>query len=55
MDKAVYTMSEVGQMFGVSRMTVYNWVKSGKITSIKLGNKTYVLKAELNRMLNINN
>ena len=32
-----FTVSQTSNIIGVSRMTVYNWIKSGKIDFIEIG------------------
>ena len=37
------TISQTSNMLGVSRMTIYNWIKSGKIDFIEIdGGNNYV-------------
>ena len=33
----LYTTPEVMEIFGVTRLTVYRWIKSGKIEALKIG------------------
>lgn len=35
--KEVYTPQEVADLTGVTIMTVYRWIKSGKLRAVKLG------------------
>lgn len=35
----VYTISEVAEAFGVTRETVYRWVRKGHITAIQMGKR----------------
>jgi len=43
--KEFYSIMEVAKIAGVSRMTVYNWVKQGKIKAIKVG-RGYAISSE---------
>ena len=40
--KRYTTIPELAKMLGVSRVTVYNWVKKGDILATKVG-KTYII------------
>lgn len=35
----VYTISEAAEMFGVTRETVYRWVRKGHIKAIQMGKR----------------
>ena len=41
------TVSEVAQLFRVSRTTVYSWLESGKINSITAKGKRFFRKSDL--------
>jgi excisionase family DNA binding protein len=51
MEKTFYSTSEVAQMFGISRVTVYRWVKDGKIQSYGLGKNLKIPLFEIKRLL----
>ena len=42
-----YTPAEVAEMLGVSRQTVYNWMKSGKLKAHKLGGTIRINESDL--------
>jgi excisionase family DNA binding protein len=49
--KKYLTIPELARMLGVSRITVYNWVKKGVIPATKVG-RTYIITDEtLNEIL----
>lgn len=36
-EKQVYTPQEVAKLTGVKLLTVYRWIKTGKLRAVKLG------------------
>ena len=50
MDK-VYTCKEVTKILKISKATFYNWVKAGKLHTIKIGYSVRVTGEELERLL----
>ena len=42
--KNFYFLEEVAELLGVCRKTVYNWIKSGKIKTYKVGGTVLVEK-----------
>ena len=50
-DKVIYTPREVAAITGVTRLTVYRWIKSGKLPAVKFG-QWKVHRMDLARMLN---
>jgi len=51
MEKTFYSTSEVADLFGISRVTVYRWVKNGKIQSFGLGKNLKIPLFEIKRLL----
>ncbi len=47
----MYTPIEVAKIFKVTRKTIYNWIESGKIKPIKIGNVIRIPKEEVERIL----
>lgn len=48
----MYTLKEAQEILGVSKPTLYNWQKSGKITFVKLGDHlTRIPESELKRLI----
>ena len=37
-----YTIKQVADMEGVTRQTINNWIKSGRLRSIKKGGRTFI-------------
>jgi len=51
MEKTFYSTSEVADLFGISRVTVYRWIKNGKIQSFGLGKNLKIPLFEIKRLL----
>ena len=49
---AVYTLSEIENIIGVTHRTLLNYVKDGKLKAAKIGGKWRVTEENLNRFLN---
>ncbi len=39
-----YTVDEIMEILSVSRETVYNWIRAGKLTAIRIGRQYRVTK-----------
>ena len=50
-DKAVYTVPEIGQLLGISRNQAYEMARQGQIPTIKLGRRLLCPKAAVDRWL----
>lgn len=50
MDK-LYTPEEVAEHLKVSRETVYNWLRCGKLQAVKIGHFWRISESELRRLL----
>lgn len=44
--KEFFSIIEVAKLAGVSRMTVYNWVKQGKIKAVRVG-RSFAIPAKI--------
>lgn len=49
--KPLYKMSEICSLFRVSRPTVYEWIKAGKLRPVKIRSRVYFLGAEIHLLL----
>lgn len=49
-DKA-YTISELCDQFQISKPTLYEWIKMGKITPIKIGRRVFFNRKEVEALL----
>ncbi|MCM8785735.1 MAG: response regulator, partial [Candidatus Omnitrophica bacterium] len=47
MEKKFYTTGQLGKLLGVSRVTVYKWVKNKKIEGIKLPGRRWIISKEV--------
>lgn len=48
----MYSLAKVALLFSVTRQTVFNWVKSGYISAVKVGGKWLVPESEIERLQN---
>ncbi len=46
-----YTVPEVAETLRVSHMTVYRWIKDGKLGAYKLGGEFRITERDLNQFL----
>ena len=44
------TPEEAAKKLGISRMTIFRWIKSSKITAVKLDRHTLIPKSEVTRL-----
>jgi excisionase family DNA binding protein len=51
-DENFLTLKDVAERLGVSKVTLWRWVKAGKLSAVKLSQRTvYVRKDELERFI----
>lgn len=43
----LYTITEVAEMLGCNRATLYNWIKSGKLTFTQVGGRRKFTREQL--------
>ena len=53
--KPLYKMREVCQMFNVTRPTIYDWVKHGKLRPYKVRSIVYFLWNDVQELLGVKN
>ena len=51
MDERYFTIEEIATRFKVTRQTVQNWLREGKLDSVKLGRARRILESSVDRML----
>ena len=51
-DLRLYTLDEIEEKLSVSRRTLWGYIKSGKLTAVKFGSKTYVTEKSLQEYFN---
>ncbi len=49
--KPLYKINEVCSLFGVTKPTVYDWIKHGKLRPFKMRSRLYFLGNEINTLL----
>lgn len=49
--KPLYKIAEICQLFKVSRTTVHDWVKCGKLRKVKVRSRVYFLGNDIQQML----
>jgi excisionase family DNA binding protein len=47
MSEQYYTVREVAERFKVSRQSVYDWIREGRLRAVKLGNRTRIPESAL--------
>ena len=47
-DIEVYTLEELAEILQVTRRTIYNWIKGGKLKAFKVGKSWRVTREALN-------
>ncbi len=51
LQRLAYTVGEAADMLSVTSMTIYRWIRAGKIRTVKLGGCRRISRAELERVL----
>lgn len=51
-EEQFYTVDELAQILKVNPMTVYRWIKTNKLMSLKAGKQYRVKKEDLDNFLN---
>lgn len=51
MEKEFLSASDLAALFGVTRHTVYRWLRDGVFRPVKIGGKTFVHKSEVDRIV----
>jgi len=50
-NKQYYSIQEVAKMLKVTYLTVYRWIKAGKLQSVKAGKQYRITETEVNKFL----
>ena len=53
MEKAAFTIREASERYGLPAYTLRRWVRECKLRVIRSGNRSYLPKAELERLKNL--
>jgi excisionase family DNA binding protein len=51
MDEKFYTPKEIAKNLKVTYMTVYRWIRSGKLPAVKAGKQYRIKKSQFNKFL----
>ena len=51
MEKKAYTLQEVAQQLGITRRTLYNYIKAGSLTAHKIGGQWRVMAEDLHSFM----
>ncbi len=54
-EEQYYTIEEVAKMLKVAYLTVYRWIRLGKLSAIKAGKQYRIANTELNKFVNSDN
>jgi len=46
----VYETTEAARLIGIGYATLYRWIKSGKLTPIRIAGRTLIPKGEVDRL-----
>jgi excisionase family DNA binding protein len=52
--KPLYKIAEVCKVFQVTRPTIYDWIKNGKLKPYKIQSRVYFLWDDIHKLLNPN-
>jgi len=50
-DEKYYTIEEVAEMLKVVYMTVYRWIKQGKLKAFRVGKKYMIKKSDIEALI----
>lgn len=46
-----YTIKEVSELFKVAYLTVYRWIKQGKLNAFRVGKKYMIKKSDIDALI----
>jgi excisionase family DNA binding protein len=52
-EKPLFKISEVCKLFAVSRPTIYDWIKHGKLRPFKIRSRVYFLRNDIQDLLGV--
>lgn len=50
-EKSLLKVSEVCMFFSVSKTTIYDWIKKGKLKRLKVGSRVYFLRSDIRDLI----
>lgn len=51
MNEKMYKLSEVTAALGITRVTIYSYIKAGKVKAVKIGSQWRIPQEEFTRLL----
>jgi len=51
MDEELLTASQAGEALSASSQTIRNWIRSGRLHAVRIGNRFLIPRSEVERML----
>ena len=52
-EKPLYKIQEVCSLFKVSKPTIYDWIKHGKLRRVKIRSRVYFLGSDIKQLMTI--
>lgn len=52
-EEALYTIREVSELFGITRIGVQKWIEKGKIKKSMIGGRVYIRGDELTKLIKL--
>ncbi len=53
MERMTYSVAEVAQLLGISRGSVYNYIRSGEIRSVTLGSRIVIPRRVIEELIDV--
>ncbi len=50
-EKPLYKMQEICSLFKVTKPTIYDWIKHGKLKTVKIRSRVYFLGSDIRQLL----
>ncbi len=50
-EKPLYNMQEVCRLFRITKPTIYEWIKHGKLRPVKIRSRVYFLGSEIKQLM----
>ncbi len=52
-EKPLFKMQEICSLFKVTKPTIYDWIKHGKLNKVKIRSRVYFLGSEIKQLMQI--
>ena len=53
MERITYSVAEVAELLGISRGSVYNYIRDGEIRSVTLGSRIVIPRRVIEELVNV--